>query len=104
MLIRRFLGINEDRIYKKLKFEPYNETDIEDILSQITDLSFTPDAIKYLVTRTNQFRKIVQTLDRLEKQAETNSFSKITENIIKGIITNERQSINFMPKIEKMYT
>lgn len=93
----------EDRIYKKLKFEPYNEADIEDILSQITDLSFTPDAIKYLANRTNQFRKIVQTLDQLEKQAETNGFSEITENIIKGIITNERQNINLMPKIEKMY-
>ena len=92
----------EDRIYKKLKFEPYNEADIEDILSQITDLSFTPDAIKYLATRTNQFRKIVQTLDQLEKQAETNGFSEITENILKGQIC-ERKSFNSLPKIEKMY-
>ncbi len=93
----------EDRIYKKLKFEPYNESDIEDILNQITDLFFAPDAIKYLATRTNQFRKIVQTLDQLEKQAETNGVAEITENIIKGIITNERQNINLMPKIEKKY-
>lgn len=93
----------EDRIYKKLKFEPYNESDIEDILNQITDIFFTPDAIKYLATRTNQFRKIVQTLDQLEKQAETNGVAEITENIIKGIITNERQNINLMPKIEKKY-
>ena len=93
----------EDRIYKKLKFELYDETDIEDILSQITDLTFTPDAIKYLATRTNQFRKIVQTLDQLEKQAETNGFSEITEHIIKGIITYERQNNNLMPKIEEMY-
>lgn len=93
----------EDRIYKKLKFEPYNGADIEDILNQISDLTFTPDAIKYLATRTNQFRKIVQTLDQLEKQAETNGFLEITEHIIKGIIINERQNINLMPKIEKMY-
>lgn len=93
----------EDRIYKKLKFEPYNESDIEDILNQITDLFFAPDAIKYLATRTNQFRKIVQTLDQLEKQAETNGVAEITENLIKGIITNERQNINLMPKIEKKY-
>ena len=92
----------EDRIYKKLKFEPYNEADIEDILSQITDLIFTPDAIKYLATRTNQFRKIVQTLDHLEKQAETNGFTEITENILKGQIC-ERKSFNSLPKIEKMY-
>jgi len=92
----------EDRIYKKLKFEPYNESDIEEILSQITELAFTSDAIKYLATRTNQFRKIVQTLDQLEKQAETNSFSEITENILKGQIC-ERKSFNSLPKIEKMY-
>lgn len=92
----------EDRIYKKLKFETYDEVDIEDILSQITDLIFTPDAIKYLATRTNQFRKIVQTLDQLEKQAETNGFTEITESILKGQIC-ERKSFNSLPKIEKMY-
>ncbi len=92
----------EDRIYKKLKFEHYDESDIQEILTEMTDLRFTPDAIKYLATRTNQFRKIVQTLDELEKTAETNCLSEITEDILKGRI-NERPSIKALPKIEKMH-
>lgn len=79
----------EDRVYKKLQFKPYDETDIQDILSQITDLKFSDDGIKYLATRTNQFRKIVQHLEQLEKQAETNGINEITEEILKGKF-NER--------------
>ncbi len=79
----------DDRLYKKLKFEHYNEDDIREILNEMTDLSFTDDAIRYLASRTNQFRKIVQTLDELEKIAETNNLTEITEDILKGKI-NER--------------
>lgn len=79
----------DDRLYRKLKFEPYDENDITEILSEMTDLNFTPDAIKYLATRTNQFRKIVQTLEELEQQAETNNLTEITESILKGRL-NER--------------
>ena len=92
----------EDRLFKKLKFEHYNEEDLKDILNQITDLEFSDDAITYLATRTNQFRKIVQTLEQLEKQAKTNQFNVITEDILKGRF-NERQSIKIMPPAQKMY-
>ena len=92
----------EDRLFKKLRFEHYNEEDLKDILNQITDLEFSDDAITYLATRTNQFRKIVQTLEQLEKQAKTNQFNVITEEILKGRF-NERQSIKIMPPAQKMY-
>ena len=92
----------EDRLFKKLRFEHYNEEDLKDILNQITDLEFSEDAITYLATRTNQFRKIVQTLEQLEKQAKTNQFNVITEDILKGRF-NERQSIKIMPPAQKMY-
>ncbi|MGN0015357.1 MAG: hypothetical protein ACI37T_08075 [Candidatus Gastranaerophilaceae bacterium] len=65
-------------------------------------LSFTDDAINYLGTRTNQFRKIVQTLAELEKIAKTNNLTEISEEILKGKI-NERCGIKIMPAIEKMY-
>ena len=90
------------RLHQKLKFEHYNEEDLRDILNQITDLEFSDDAITYLATRTNQFRKIVQTLEQLEKQAKTNQFNIITEDILKGRF-NERQSIKIMPAAQKMY-
>ena len=92
----------DDRLYKKLKFEHYNEEDIREILNEMTDLSFTDDATRYLASRTNQFRKIVQTLDELEKIAETNNLTEITEDILKGKI-NARQNIKALPKIEKMH-
>lgn len=92
----------EDRLFKKLRFEHYNEEDLREILQQITDLEFSDDAITYLATRTNQFRKIVQTLEQLEKQAKTNQLNVITEDILKGRF-NERQSIKIMPQIQKNY-
>lgn len=92
----------EDRLFKKLRFEKYDENDIREILSKLTELQFSEDAIKYFATRTNQFRKIVQTLDELEKQAETNGFTEITEEILKGRI-NAKQNIKSLPSIEKMY-
>ena len=92
----------DDRLFKKLRFEHYNEEDLRDILIQITDLEFSDDAITYLATRTNQFRKIVQILEQLERQAKTNQFNVITEDILKGRF-NERQSIKIMPQTQKMY-
>ena len=92
----------DDRLFKKLKFEHYNEEDLRDILEQITDLQFSDDAITYLSTRTNQFRKIVQTLEQLEKQAKTNKLNVITEDILKGRF-NERQNIKIMPPAQKVY-
>ena len=60
----------EDRIYKKLKFEHFNQNDISEILSQITDLKFGADAITYLATRTNQFRQLVKLINQIEKLSQ----------------------------------
>jgi hypothetical protein len=80
----------EDRIYQKLKFEHFNQEDISEILSQLTDLKFTEDAILYLSTRTNQFRQLVKTIEKLEKLAKTNQINEFDEYTLKGII-NERR-------------
>ena len=92
----------EDRIYKKLKFEHFNQNDISEILYQITDLKFSDDAILYLSTRVNQFRQLVKIIEKLEKISKTNQFNKLDEQLLKGIMY-ERQSINSLPKIEKIY-
>jgi hypothetical protein len=80
----------EDRIYQKLKFEHFNQEDVNEILSQLTDLKFTDDAILYLSTRTNQFRQLVKTIEKLEKLAKTNQINEFDEYTLKGII-NERR-------------
>ena len=92
----------EDRIYKKLKFEHFDENDIKEILESMTELNFTDDAITYLATRTNQFRQLVKVVNKIEKVAETNQIKELDEQLLKGIIY-ERQSIKTLPKIEKLY-
>ena len=60
----------EDRIFKKLKFEQFNSSDIKEII--------------------NEFRQLVKLINRIEKTSETNKFDKIDEYTLKGII-NERR-------------
>ena len=67
----------EDRLYKKLKFEHFNQTDIAEILEKLTDLKFSEGAIEYLATRTNQFRQLVKLLEKLEKLSNTNSIKEL---------------------------
>ena len=92
----------DDRIYKKLKFEHFDENDIKEILESMTELNFTDDAITYLATRTNQFRQLVKLLEKIEKLSKTNSIDDFDEYVLKGLL-NERQSIKALPKIEKLY-
>ena len=87
-----------DRLYKTLKFEQFNQDDITDILQQITDLEFTPDAINYLATRTNQFRQLVKLINKIEKLSETNKIQEIDEYTLKGLL-NERTSIKALQKV-----
>lgn len=92
----------EDRLYKKLKFEHFNQTDIAEILEKLTDLKFSEGAIEYLATRTNQFRQLVKLLEKLEKLSNTNSIKELDEYTLKGLI-NERANIQIMQKAEKLY-
>ena len=91
-----------DRIYKKLKFEHFDENDIKEILESMTELNFTDDAITYLSTRTNQFRQLVKLLEKIEKLSKTNSIDDFDEYVLKGLL-NERQSIKALPKSEMLH-
>lgn len=92
----------EDRLYKKLKFEHFNQSDISEILEEITDLSFNESAIQYLTSRTNQFRQLVKVINKIEKLSETNRFEAIDEYILKGILS-ERTIITAVQAVEKRY-
>ena len=92
----------DDRIYKKLKFEHFDENDIKEILESITELNFTDDAITYLATRTNQFRQLVKLINNIEKLSKTNEIKDLDEYVLKGLL-NERQSIKTLPKIEMLH-
>ena len=87
-----------DRIYKSLKFETFNSEDIKEILSELTELNFTSDAIEYLATRTNQFRQLVKITNKLEKLSATNDLQELDEYTLKGIL-NERQNFKTLQKV-----
>lgn len=87
-----------DRIYKSIKFESYNQNDIEEILSNLTELQFTDDAVQYLATRTNQFRQLVKLINKIEKLSETNEIKELDEYMLKGLL-NERQNIKTLQKV-----
>lgn len=91
-----------DRIYKTLKFEQFNEDDISDILQQLTDLSFTEDAINYLATRTNQFRQLVKLINKIEKLSQTNQIKELDEYTLKGLL-NERTNIKTLQAAKQIY-
>jgi len=75
-----------DRLYKTLKFEQFNVEDIKEIISQLTELKFTDDAINYLATRTNQFRQLVKLINKIEKLSETNRIEELDEYTLKGLL------------------
>lgn len=87
-----------DRIYKSLRFETFNSEDIKEILSELTELNFTSDAIEYLATRTNQFRQLVKITNKLEKLSATNDLQELDEYTLKGIL-NERQNFKTLQKV-----
>lgn len=91
-----------DRIYKSFMFEPFDSNDIKDIFTELTEISFTDEAVDYLATRTNQFRQLVKLINRIEKLAKTNQIQTLDEYTLKGIL-NERQNIASLQTSKQIY-
>src|SRR5574344_1194146 len=65
-----------DRVYQKMKFETYNRKDIEEIITNLSTVKFTDDAIDFVAGKVNQFRQLVKLINKLEKIAQTNSIAE----------------------------
>ncbi len=91
-----------DRIYKTLKFEPFNSEDINEILNKITNIKFTQDAIEYITRQTNQFRQLVKLINKIENLSKTNEFEEVDEYILKGIL-NERTNITTLQTAKQIF-
>lgn len=91
----------EDRLYTKLHFEHLNKDDIQEIISQLSDVEFSDDAILLLSMKTNQFRQLIKAINKIEKLAKNNNIKLIGEEILKEIL-NERQNIKIIKKTEKV--
>ena len=90
-----------DRLYKSLKFESYNANDICEILSEMSDIKCSEDAVNYLANKTNQFRQLVKFINRIEKSVITNQIDVVDEYLMKGIL-NERENNAIMQKTQKV--
>ena len=86
--LQKYGHIN-DRIFAKLKFEKLPKEDFKEIIETLSEVKFSNNAIKYITNRNLQFRQIVKVITKSEQLANTNKWSEISEEIIKGVINDE---------------
>ena len=75
-----------DRFSEVLKFETFGINDLSQIINQLSEVPFTPDAIEYIHTKYNRFRQIVQLINQMENFAKENNLIEITEEIMEQIV------------------
>ena len=75
-----------DRFSEVLKFETFGINDLSQIFNQLSEATFTPDAIEYIHSKFNRFRQIVQLINQIETFAKDNNLSEITKEIMEQII------------------
>ena len=69
-----------------LKFETFGVNDLSQIFNQLSEITFTPDAIEYIFSKYNRFRQIVQLINQMENFAKENNLTEITKEIMEQII------------------
>ena len=55
-----------DRFSEILKFETFEVNDLSQIITQLSEVTFTQDAIEYIHSKFNRFRQIVQLINQME--------------------------------------
>ena len=75
-----------DRFSEILKFETFGVNDIRQIISQLSEIPFTPDTVEYIHSKFNRFRQIVQLINQMETFAKDNNFTEITKKIMEQIL------------------
>ena len=75
-----------DRFSEILKFETFGVNDLNQIINQLSEVTFTPDAIEYIHSKYNRFRQIVQLINQMETFAKDNNLEEITKEIMEQIL------------------
>ncbi len=75
-----------DRFSEILKFETFGINDLSQIFNQLSEVTFTSDAIEYIYPKYNRFRQIVQLINQMENFAKDNNLTEITEEIMEQIV------------------
>ena len=75
-----------DRFSEILKFETFGANDIGQIINQLSETQFTPDAVEYIHKKYNRFRQIVQLINQMENFAKDNNLTEITKEIAEQVL------------------
>ena len=75
-----------DRFSEIVKFETFGVNDLSQIVSQLSEVTFTPDAVEYIHSKFNRFRQIVQLINQMETFAKDNNLTEITKEITEQIL------------------
>lgn len=75
-----------DRFSEILKFETFGVHDLSQIINQLSEISFTPDAVEYIHSKFNRFRQIVQLINKMETFVKDNNLTEITKEITEQIL------------------
>ncbi len=75
-----------DRFSEILKFETFGVNDLSQIIGQLSEIPFTPDAIEYMHSKINGFRQIVQLINQMEIFSKDNNLTEINMEVISQIL------------------
>ena len=75
-----------DRFSEILKFEIFGVNDLSQIINQLSEVTFTPDAIEYIHSKYNRFRQIVHFINQMEIFAKDNNLTEINMEVISKIL------------------
>ena len=75
-----------DRFSEILKFETFGVNDLSQIINQLSEIPFTPDAVEYIHAKFNRFRQIVQLINQMETFSKDNDLTEITKEIMEQIL------------------
>jgi len=75
-----------DRFSEILKFETFGVNDLSQIFNQLSEATFTPDAIEYIYPKYNRFRQIVQLINQMENFAKDNNLTEINMEVVSQIL------------------
>lgn len=74
-----------DRFSEIVRFHPLTLTDIKVIAEQMCEVKLSDDAIMFIHTQTNRFRRVMVWLYKAERIAKTNNFKQVTAEHLKGV-------------------
>ena len=75
-----------DRFSEVLKFETFGVNDLSQIINQLSEIPFPPDAIEYIHSKFNRFRQIVQLINQMETFSKDNNLTEINMEVISQIL------------------